>query len=371
MDRKRKKIIVLHPDAGVTSGGGSQLNAIELASYLSAFFDVELLSAKKCSPYSKVIPCITRSHVKVLQNNKLIDKLLTKAMTAPGLFIEAFFSFLIYFPYLLFKQHDVLYPNNDYGGLFLARVLRKIKGTPFIYTEHAGMKSEGKVLKRNLAFNPDHFIVFNAETKAFTKSISPNQPVSVIPNGVDLSHFSNSGTQYSHNLNGKVVLFVASLQRLNLKRLDLLIEAVNPVGTLSLLVCGTGPDLEYYKSMAIDTLGDYRVHFVSANFEDMPSIYRSADLFSLPSKDEPFGRVYLEAMACGIPVVAPDDSMRREILGKGGLVCDVENILEYTKTLKQAIAIEWEDLPIKQAYKFSWNEITKKYVNAINSVIIK
>ena len=46
----------------------------------------------------------------------------------------------------------------------------------------------------------------------------------------------------------------------------------------------------------------------------MPIVYRSADMFTLPSIDEPFGLCYVEAMASGLTVVAPDIALLLLIL---------------------------------------------------------
>ena len=161
----KKKIAVIHPEAGFSSSGGSQLSAYEMAQHLAAFFDVKLLSASKCSEHSVVIPCIPRGKVKKVQRNKVADWFLTRFVSNPSLLIESITSFLTYTPYLMFKRADVTYPNNDYGGLAVAYVIRKFFNTPILYTERAGMVSGGKVLRRNLKFRPDCLVVFNEETK--------------------------------------------------------------------------------------------------------------------------------------------------------------------------------------------------------------
>lgn len=364
----KKKIAVIHPEAGFSSSGGSQLSAYEMAQHLAAFFDVKLLSASKCSEHSVVIPCIPRGKVKKVQRNKLADWFLTRFVSNPSLLIESITSFLTYTPYLMFKRADVIYPNNDYGGLAVAYVIRKLFNTPILYTERAGMVSGGKVLRRNLKFKPDCLVVFNDETKRYVHSIAPQQRVEIIPNGVDLSLFSTQGESFEHGLPGTVVLAVGALNRQNHKRFDLAIKAVSQLNDVSLLICGDGPDLRYFTEQCEAALGANRFKIVKVDFADIPKVYRSADIFTLPSEDEPFGRVYLEAMASGLPVVATDDAMRRTLIGDAGIVCDVTNVAEYAKALSTAIANDWGSKPVEQAADFSWQRVAKQYAEVINTL---
>ena len=364
----KKKVAVIHPEAGFSSSGGSQLSAYEMAEHLAAFFDVKLLSSSKCSEHSVVIPCIPRGKVKKAQRNKTIDWLLTRFVSNPSLLIESLTSFLTYTPYLMFKRCDVIYPNNDYGGLAVAAVIRKLFKTPILYTERAGMVSNGKVLRRNLKFKPDCLVVFNQETKDYVHSIAPEQRVEIIPNGVNLAKFSPKGTKYDHGLQGKVLLTVGALNRQNHKRIHLAIEAVSQLTDVSLLICGDGPDVKYFDDLCTQELGAQRFKIVKVDFADIPNVYRSVDAFTLPSEDEPFGRVYLEAMASGLSVVATDDSMRKMLIGEAGLVCDVTNENEYAAALASTLVNDWQQKAINQAAGFSWESVAEQYAKVIDSL---
>jgi glycosyltransferase involved in cell wall biosynthesis len=94
----------------------------------------------------------------------------------------------------------------------------------------------------------------------------------------------------------------------------------------------------------------------------MPRVYGAADIFTYPTVPwESFGIVLVEAMASGLPVVATDDPIRREIVGDAGLFDDPLNTKVYAKALRKALAKDWGDKPRKQAEKFSWDKIADQY----------
>jgi glycosyltransferase involved in cell wall biosynthesis len=73
----------------------------------------------------------------------------------------------------------------------------------------------------------------------------------------------------------------------------------------SLIIAGTGP-LEYQlKEMVNDLCLSERVTFVGwVDYGQKSGLLESADVFCLPSRNDSFGMVYLEAMAAGVPIVA-------------------------------------------------------------------
>jgi phosphatidylinositol alpha-1,6-mannosyltransferase len=79
------------------------------------------------------------------------------------------------------------------------------------------------------------------------------------------------------------------------------------------VVVGDGPEYERLTTLARDLGIDQRVHFTGGvNDARLVEWYRAADVFVLPARSEPptvegFGTVYLEASACGLPVIGPDE----------------------------------------------------------------
>jgi glycosyltransferase involved in cell wall biosynthesis len=71
--------------------------------------------------------------------------------------------------------------------------------------------------------------------------------------------------------------------------------------------------------------------------QDLPALYRSAELFVFPSLYEGFGLPPLEAMACGTPVVTSNVSSLPEVVGDAGLTIDPTDIFALANAMSQVI----------------------------------
>jgi glycosyltransferase involved in cell wall biosynthesis len=150
----------------------------------------------------------------------------------------------------------------------------------------------------------------------------PGYPMS---NGVDLSRFrpgldgSYLRRIYRIPEGGAVVLYAGRLG--GEKSLDVLIRAfaMLPRATKATLVfSGTGPDAATLKALA-DSVGiSSRMRFVGfVPDRDFPSLYGMADIFAISSTAELQSIVTLEAMGCGLPVVAADSNALPELCHHG------------------------------------------------------
>lgn len=100
------------------------------------------------------------------------------------------------------------------------------------------------------------------------------------------------------------------------KRVASGIEATARIPEAFLIIAGDGPLRQELKTLANELLPARHEFLGSVPMPDMPNLYRRADAFLHTSQDEPFGIVYLEAAACGLPVVADDNPTVRWILGE-------------------------------------------------------
>lgn len=370
-DGKPYRVVLVHPSAGVNWCGGSESFALELANHLSAYFEVELLSGASCGPFSYPAGGIPRTHIYRALRHPLIAPLWRSFTTIPEIHIEHLTSFLPCAIRLLRRPADVIFPNNDYGGLAMAACVRALTGTPILYTEHTGLLAQGRFLVRNLRFRPDRLVVFSETMAAFARTIRPNQAVSVIPNGVDVDRFTLLGARIDLNLARPVVLCVAFMRRDSHKRIELAMHAVARLPQASLLVCGDGPDRAYFQALGEELLGPERFAIRTFPFDQMPAVYRSADVFTLPSIDEPCALSYLEAMASGLPVVTTDDEMRRYTVADGGIVCDVTDPVIYAAALTEVLSGAWGLRARQNALRFSWDAVASRYRDVILETIVQ
>lgn len=254
------------------------------------------------------------------------------------------------------ENWDVIYPLNGRSQTLkfsLGRLLKKYK---LVIGGHSGI---GRDDIWNINMRPNAFIALTEAEKEWAKSWTQGVPIIKIPNGIDLEKFKPTGEKYEINLDHPIILSVGAL--VSYKHHNKVINAVSKLKKGFLLIVGQGEMEKQLQEQAEQKIKN-RYKIISAKYKDMPKIYRSADVFTLPSWDrEAFGLVYLEAMASGLPVVAPDDSSRKEIVGEGGLLVDVNNEEAYSKALDKALQTNFENKPRKQAEKFSWEIITEKY----------
>lgn len=368
-DSLNHRIVIIHPGAGVNWSGGTENFAIELAHHLKPYFDVELLGGNAQLPDCYPVGSLPRNKARELISFPPLNKTLRKFATNPENVIEHISSFIPCTSRLLRKPADLIFPCNSYGGLAVAAFARAFLGTPVLYKSHNGLLANGKPLARDLKFRPDHLVVFSEEMETFAQKKRPDQSVSIIPNGVDLQKFTPLGERIDLGLPGPVVLCVASLSRKGHKRVELAIQAVSQLPDASLLVCGDGADRDYFETMGMQLLGPSRFAIRTFPFDQMPMVYRSADVFTLPSYKEPFGNAFVQAMACGLPVVATDDELRHYIVGDAGILCDVTNIDRYATSIQKVLRQNLQPKALENAKRFSWELVARHYRDLMLTMI--
>ncbi|MEM7274016.1 MAG: glycosyltransferase [Actinomycetota bacterium] len=149
----------------------------------------------------------------------------------------------------------------------------------------------------------------------------------------------------------KVVMFCGKFA--DWKRLDALLAAAADYeqdGRIATLIVGSGPEeaIEHYHRLAYDELGLQRTHFLGPRPQpEIATLNALADIGVYPSRNEPFGLVFIEAMACGLPVIGADSGGPRDFVtdAVGGLVPETEGaelVAALTDRIRTALAEDWK-----------------------------
>ena len=199
----------------------------------------------------------------------------------------------------------------------------------------------------------DCIVVVNREVERFVLALGiPATRVVRIPNAVETSQFypasgaEEMATRRRLDLPaGKtIVLYVGRLEPV--KGLDILLRAwallpehvrVNAL----LLIVGGGPEHEKLLGLA-DSLGVHESVLLTGSKQDVRDYYWAADIFVLPSRAEGLSNAMIEAMACGLPVVASNVGGAPDMVeeGKNGTLFEAESHNELAQKLASMFAMQ-------------------------------
>ncbi len=253
-----------------------------------------------------------------------------------------------------------------------AHTLAKVKNRLIAYGDRPEPKArvigeeqvvaESDRLVANTRFEAQDLVAYYDADPARTTVVQP---------GVDLERFRPGPAErarFGLPERGKVIAFVGRIQPL--KAPDVLVAALAEMHDpdTTLVICGgpsgTGLDrptalVELAASMGVS---DSVVFLPPQNGDGLAALYRSADLVAVPSHNESFGLVALEAQACGTPVVAAAvgglvTAVRH---GISGLLVDGHEPEEWARVLDDLLASPRELRrlsagAVAHASDFSWD----------------
>jgi glycosyltransferase involved in cell wall biosynthesis len=296
------------------------------------------------------------------------------------------------------KSSDLIHAHgHPYLSSFIAAKIAKKYSKPLVLTQHNTFieyesiwdtveRLNDLVIGKEVLKDADKIIVVSNATKNYVLSLGADpEKIEVLHNGVDFNRFKPQ-TGIKDGIRKKLgipkdAIVVLTVRRLVYKNgIDTLIEsaeiAIKKNPTIVFLVVGTGPDFDEIKTktkqMGIEK--KFRLTgFVSD--EDLPFYYNVADFFVLPSKSgEGLPLVALEAMACGLPVIATNVGGISEIMMEdyGKVVPPnapnslAEAILEFSRMELSALK---RDLRTMIEQKFSWDKNVTKLAEIYEELI--
>lgn len=227
----------------------------------------------------------------------------------------------------------------------MAWIVREFTGVPYVLVAHGidawRLDSPSRIRalqKADLVLAVSHY----TRDWLVEKIGVDSRRVQILPNTFSPDRFTiapkSQGLlqKYGFTPNTPVILTVCRLAgEERYKGYDQMIRALpkilRAVPDARYLLAGTGPDRSRIEKLSVD-LG-VKNALVFAGFvpdEELCEHYNLCDLFAMPSKAEGFGIVYLEALACGKPVMAGNKDGSRDAINDGelGLLVDPDDTAE-------------------------------------------
>lgn len=133
----------------------------------------------------------------------------------------------------------------------------------------------------------------------------------------------------------------------------------------NLVICGGTKFLQKYQDYAAkDSEGRIQHIGYATPDGDLPYLYNGAKLFVFPSRYEGFGIPPLEAMKCGIPVIANNSSNIKAVVGDAGLLINTENTQEFCDAIVKVLSNsdlhrKMSNKELERAKQFSWEKAAK------------
>jgi len=276
-------------------------------------------------------------------------------------------------PWTLSMQQVVLLRNRR-SRLLFCTAQNKTKRYPFPFN----------VFRRNAFRVSDAAVAVCEEARDVLERQGFDKPVHVLPLGVDTESFVPSeGRRVSWRrrlgLEGFVVGYVGRLTAA--KGVFDLLGALARLGPdFRLLIIGDGPDRKSFLRRAAELGLDGRVILAGlVSHSDVPALMPAMDALVLPSHTtrawkEQFGRVLIEAMACGVPVVGSSSGEIPKTIGEAGIVfpeTDEAALADALVRLRSSAGLR-ESLVnkgIAHARGFSWRAVARRLGGIFRQVL--
>lgn len=213
-------------------------------------------------------------------------------------------------------EFDLIHAHNSYPDGWVALLLSSRYNKPFIVSargtdiDYTAKSKKGSSKLRKIYDRSAAVICPTPRIKDKVDLLFPGTRSTTICNGIDLDFMSTckAGLTYSNNSEKIIITSVSML--IHTKGIDLNIRAIKELVSeikhieVSYIIAGDGPARKELEQL-VDTL-DLRanVTFIgNVKHDDAIRYISECDIFSMPSWQETFGLVYLEALALGKPVI--------------------------------------------------------------------
>ncbi|KAB8130731.1 glycosyltransferase family 4 protein [Gracilibacillus oryzae] len=258
----------------------------------------------------------------------------------PGARVTLFKNYK-YLQQLIDWRPDVIHSQCEFSTFRLAKHLAKCLRIPIIHTYHTVYedythyfspnqkwgKAMVAIFSRKVLKNATYVIAPTEKVSNLLQDYGVKQPIKVIPTGIDLSSYQQFKTDQTRNTIRKqlnipeqdnLLIFVGRLAKE--KNLEEILSYFSQIDNknMSLLIVGDGPQRQHLEKYAKKLNIENKVIFTGmVPPKDIPSYYRTADVFVSASNSETQGLTYIEALASGLPALCRKDPCLESVVENG------------------------------------------------------
>ena len=243
-----------------------------------------------------------------------------------------------------FGKPGIIYAHVGKTGINACSIKRKY-GIPYVLLEHDSGILIGNTGKKQLNRQKpgyDNASAVLAVSGALKEQLQKYtvKKVHIVPNIIPEYMFAGKRKKET---NSSDFLFISIGNLVKSKSFDLTIKGFAEVAKkregIGLFIVGEGPEEASLRNLAKELKIEEKIKFYGRmDNRKVAELMRTCDCFVLPSKFETFGMVYVEAMACGLPVIAtrcggPEDFVNDD----NGIMIDVDDEAALKEALVEMI----------------------------------
>ena len=193
---------------------------------------------------------------------------------------------------------------------------------------------------------------------------------------MDIQKYLYEKPQKTTQNEGLQLLYVGSL--IQRKGLDLLLPALAKTPqNIRLWIVGEGQEKDLLQKQCTELKISDRVEFLGyQEGEPLQKLCRTADAFVLPTREDCFGLVLLEAMCASLPIISSKyaDGARDLVSdGENGYIIDPEDVDGFAEAIQKAAAGDMASVMGKKSYEkaheFSFEQVSKGCIAALSYVL--